>query len=81
MHCLLEQAERRAALTFSLTNKDGSESSSYAELPILLTPPLILITGNGFFASLRRTLKRVWVERGVVRSFGQELSYVMTSVS
>lgn len=81
MHCLLEQEERRAALTFSLTNKDGSESSSYAELPILLTPPLILITGNGFFASLRQTLKREWVERGVVKSSGQELSYFMTSVN
>lgn len=67
INALLFRAGRpqRTALPFQ-TNKDGAESSSWAELPILLTLPSILITVNGFFASVSRILRIVWVGKGVV---------------
>lgn len=60
------RAGRLENSTLSQTNKDGTGSSSWAGLPILLTPPSILITVNGFFAHVSRMLRRVWEARGVV---------------
>lgn len=66
---LLFRAGRLESCTsFFQANKDGIENSSWAGLPIPLTPPLIFITVNGFFASARWT-------QGVVKSFAQEHSH------
>ncbi len=70
MQPYLELAGWRTAHFFH-TNKDGTESSFWAGLPILLTPPSILITVNGFFASVSLMLRRVWVAFHVVKSFGE----------
>lgn len=66
INALLFRAGRLENSTLSQTNKDGTGSSSWAGLPILLTPPSILITVNGFFAHVSRMLRRVWEGRGVV---------------